>query len=126
MGNAPPTTASPPGFHDQPTVKPGTPPPPDPAAPPPAKGFFGKIKAWAKRHHKALWWLHSAYALTLGIMVILFASKGFDYARALAATLGGAFLVMVILFRVFGQGEQQKQKRDEKKHLKIGFIGMTY
>ena len=110
-----------PGFREQPTVKPGTP------VPPPApKGFFGRLKGWAHRNHKWLWWLHSFYALFLGFMVILFAAKGFDHARILAATLGGAFLVMVVLFRVFGTGMQQKAKVEEKKSLKISFLGMTY
>lgn len=89
-------------------------------------GFFGRIKGWAKRNERFLWWLHSFYALFLGAMVILFASKGFDYARILAATLGGAFLVMVVLFRVFGQGAQQKVKVEEKRSLRIRFLGMTY
>ena len=118
-----------PEFHDQPTVKP----PPGghgtmklPVPPPPPRGLFGRFRAWARRHHKALWWLHSFYALCLGMMVIFFASKGFDHARVLAATLGGAFLVMVVLFRVFGQGQQQKDRVAEKKHLKISFLGMTY
>lgn len=93
---------------------------------PPPRGPLGKFKAWAKRHHRALWWLHSFYALCLGVMVILFASKGFDHARVLAATLGGAFLVMVILFRIFGQGAQQKTRVEEKRSLKISFLGMTY
>lgn len=109
-------------FHDQPTLQGGK-----PGAPPePPRGPFGRFRAWARRHHKALWWLHSFYALFLGVLVILFASKGFDYARVLAATLGGAFLVMVVLFRVFGQGVAQKQRVEEKKALKISFLGMTY
>lgn len=116
------STGSTPAFHDQPTVKPGTAAP----APPPPSGFFGRLRAWARRNHKWLWWMHSFYALFLGFMVILFASKGFDHARVLAATLGGAFLVMVILFRVFGSGMAQKTRVAEKKHLKISFLGMTY
>jgi hypothetical protein len=130
--SAPPPPVDPqskaPSFHDQPTLKPGaasdTPPRSEGDGKP--RGLVGKLKAWAKRHHKALWWLHSAYALFLGFMVILFAAKGFDYARVLAATLGGAFLVMVILFRIFGQGMAQKQRVGEKKSLKLSFLGMTY
>lgn len=129
--SSPPSSASdkpnPPGFHEQPTLKPGRTetPPAEPEADEP-KGFVGKLKAWAKRHHKALWWLHSAYALFLGFLVILFAAKGFDYARILAATLGGTFLVMVILFRIFGQGISQKHRREEKRSLTLSFLGMTY
>ncbi len=97
-----------------------------PREPPKPSGFFGRIKDWAKRNHRVLWWMHSFYALFLGLMVILFASKGFDHARILAATLGGAFLVMVILFRMFGQGHQQKARVEEKRSLKLRFLGMTY
>jgi len=59
-------------------------------------------------------------------MVILFASKGFGHARVLAATLGGAFLMVVVIFRLFGQGAAQRERIDERKSLKISFLGMTY
>lgn len=94
--------------------------------PPPPRGFFGRLKGWLKRNERLLWWGHSVWALFLGVMVILFAAKGFDHARILAATLGGAFLVMVILFRVFGQGDQQKVKVEERRTLRLSFLGMTY
>lgn len=94
--------------------------------PPPPKGMWGRIKGWLKRNERLLWWGHSVWAMFLGLMVILFAAKGFDHARILAATLGGAFLVMVVLFRVFGQGAEQKVKVGEKRALRISFLGMTY
>jgi len=70
--------------------------------------------------------MHSFYALFLGFMVIMFAAKGFDHARILAAVLGGAFLVMVVLFRVFGEGRQQKERVAGKALKKLQFLGMTY
>jgi hypothetical protein len=128
-----PTSGSP-AFHSAPTDKrPDYVPPPDlkegPKGGPQGdkpRGFFGKLKAWAKRHHTALWFLHSFYALALGVMVMLFAAKGFAHARVLAATLGAAFLVTVILFRFFGHGKEQKEKVAQKASLKLRFLGMTY
>ncbi|MFO0747401.1 MAG: DUF5924 family protein [Myxococcota bacterium] len=124
-------------FHNAPTEKrpdlpmPGAATPtgavpvqPAPAAPP--KGIFGRFKAFAKRHHALLWMLHSVYALLLGVMVMLFAAKGFEHARILAATLGGAFLMSVVLFRIFGHGSEQKERVASKKYGRIQFFGMTY
>ncbi len=87
---------------------------------------WGRFRAWAARRKALLWWLHSFYALFLGFLVILFAQKGFDHARILAAILGGAFLVMVVLFRVFGEGRQQKERVEERTARKLQFLGMTY
>jgi hypothetical protein len=70
--------------------------------------------------------LHSFYALFLGVLVILFAAKGFESARILAAILGGAFLVMVVLFRVFGEGRQQRERVEGQTFKKLQFLGMTY
>ncbi|MCC6624050.1 MAG: DUF2914 domain-containing protein [Deltaproteobacteria bacterium] len=119
-------------FHNAPTEK-----RPDYQPPPAAgggtavvavrrPGFFGRIKLWAKRHTALLWMLHSVYALFLGVLVMLFAAKGFQHARILAATLGGAFLLSIVIFRLFGQGAEQKAKVAEKKYGRIQFLGMTY
>ncbi len=64
------------------------------SAPP---GFFAK-------YGRMLWWLHSAYALGLGITVILFADKGFGHARWLSISLGVVWLVLLVFFRWFGTG----------------------
>jgi len=102
----------------------GAPQPED--APAPRRGLIGRVKAWAERHKTLLWWLHSFYALGLGVMVILFAQKGFGHARVLAATLGGVVIVMLILFRVFGHGDVQRERVDQSTKSKVRFILFTY
>ena len=106
------------------TVRPGVPPPEPPAEPP--KGRLGRVKAFFGRHRTILWWMHSTYALSLGVMVILFAQEGFAHARALAATLGAALLVMLVVFRVFGHGDEQKNNVDKTRGSKIRFLLITY
>lgn len=121
-----------PDFHNAPTEKRPDFPPTGPGATqqmpvePPPRGLFGRFKAFAKRHHALLWMMHSVYALLLGVMVMLFAAKGFEHARILAATLGGAFLMSVVLFRIFGHGREQKERVAAKKYGRIQFFGMTY
>ncbi|MDB5219614.1 MAG: putative rane protein, partial [Myxococcaceae bacterium] len=55
---------------------------PVPYAPTPRE----RLRSFMKTHGRKLWWLHSAYALGLGITVVTFAQKGFDHARWLAVT----------------------------------------
>ncbi len=54
------------------------------------------------RHGRKLWWLHSAYALTLGVGVVIFANRGFARARWLAVSIISAWLLVVASFRLFG------------------------
>ena len=90
------------------------------------RGLVARVKGFLKRHKTLFWWLHSFYALFLGFMVILFAQKGFDHARVLAATLGGALLGMLVLFRIFGQGAAQKEKVEASRGSKLRFLIFTY
>ena len=80
---------------------------------------------WARVAHHAhkLWWLHSFYALGLGIFVMIFAQKGFQYARWLLLIILAVWLLIVVLFRFVGSG--QEQKIDTKKK-QAGFLTMTY
>jgi hypothetical protein len=92
----------------------------------PPRGAFGRLGAFFRRHHKLFWWLHSLYALGLGVVVIFFAGKGFEQARILVAALGGAFLFVAILFRVFGEGRKQQDAVEQGRAKKLQFLGMTY
>ncbi|MFT7581222.1 MAG: hypothetical protein ACI9MR_002896 [Myxococcota bacterium] len=92
----------------------------------PKRGFFGRVSDFLHRHKALMWWGHSIYALGLGVMVILFAAKGFEHARILAATLGAAFLLLLLLFRLFGHGDAQREKVEEKRSAKVRFVLMTY
>jgi hypothetical protein len=94
---------------------------PVPFAPSPRE----RLRAFMKRHGRKLWWLHSAYALGLGITVVTFAQKGFDHARWLAVTASAAWLLVVLFFRLFGSGRQQSHEHAAPK-VKIRFFAMTY
>jgi hypothetical protein len=125
----PPPAAPPPAA---PPTPPGSPPPgasapgpkpaaePSPAAP---QGKIAKLRAFLKRHGHKLWWLHSVYALSLGVGVMLLAAEGFEYIRWAVAFLVGAWLLFLVFFRLFRSGAQRKV---EGKAAKVGFVAMTY
>lgn len=81
------------------------------------------IRGFIVRYGRMLWWLHSFYALGLGIFVIIFAQKGFAHARWLSITLATAWVVMLLLFRFFGSG---KDRAIESRGAKLRFYVMTY
>lgn len=81
------------------------------------------IKRWLDKHHSKIWWLHSFYALGLGAFVAAFANKGFDTARWLVASLAGAWILAILLFRFFGSGKQQAIPDGKNK---VKFYVMTY
>ena len=84
-----------------------------------------RVRAFLKQHGRKLWWLHSAYALGLGITVVTFAQKGFDHARWLAASASAAWLLVILFFRVFGSGKSQSHEHATPK-VKLRFFAMTY
>jgi hypothetical protein len=105
------------------------PPPPDvppgqlaSQAAPPAPAKRG-VKAFFLRYGKMLWWFHSFYALGLGISIIIFAQKGFAHARWLSISLAGAWIVLILFFRLFGSG---KDRALEGRGAKLRFFVMTY
>lgn len=73
---------------------------PGPGAPPPPMRVSTRVRHFLQAHGRKLWWLHSAYALVLGMGVVFFARKGFDHARWLAVSLGLAWLLVVLVFRL--------------------------
>jgi uncharacterized membrane protein YobD (UPF0266 family) len=83
------------------------------------------LRATLKRHGKKLWWMHSAYALALGISVIVFAQRGFEHARMLAVTIGAAWLLVVLFFRVFRAPKALASERSGTPQ-GFGFYAMTY
>jgi hypothetical protein len=83
-------------------------------------------RAFMKRHGRKLWWLHSAYALGLGITVVTFAQKGFEHARWLAASASAAWLLVVVFFRVFGSDHRESSHAHAPTKVKVRFFAMTY
>ncbi|MCA9655873.1 MAG: DUF2914 domain-containing protein [Myxococcales bacterium] len=104
--------------------------PPPPGMPGPAEGAeVGApakrrgIRAFFSRYGRMLWWLHSFYALGLGITVIVFARKGFAHARWLTISLAMAWIVMILVFRFFGSGSGRAL---EGRGAKLRYFVMTY
>src|SRR5258708_13231388 len=60
-----------------------------------------RVRRFLDAHGRKLWWLHSLYALALGAGVVAFAQQGFEHARWLAVSLGFAWLLVVLVFRLF-------------------------
>jgi hypothetical protein len=84
-----------------------------------------RLRSFMKTHGRKLWWLHSAYALGLGITVVTFAQKGFDHARWLAVTASAAWLLVVFFFRIHGSGRDQSHAH-AAPNVKLRFFAMTY
>ncbi|WP_437962819.1 DUF5924 family protein (plasmid) [Sorangium sp. So ce119] len=82
-------------------------------------------RAFFKRHHKKLWWLHTAYALSLGAFVVTFAQKGFQHARFLAISVSVAWLLVLLFFRLFGTGARQ-DFATAWRGARLRFLVMTY
>ncbi len=91
-----------------------------------AHWLLQKVRDVLRKHGRKLWWLHSAYALGLGLTVVAFAQKGFDHARWLAVTVGAAWLLVVLFFRIFGSGEAQARVHTAGGNVRFRFFAMTY
>jgi hypothetical protein len=97
-----------------------------PSAPPPAMRLSTRARRLLREHGRKLWWLHSAYALALGAGVVAFAQRGFDHARWLAVSLGAAWLLVVVLFRLFEMGGQARGLDATDAKTRVRFYVMTY
>ena len=126
-------TPAPGAVHAAPQPQASPPTEPPPGAREQARSFnpvpFGlreKVRAFMTRHGKKLWWLHSIYALCLGTGVVLFAQKGFDQARFLAVSAGGAWMLVLLFFRLHGSGKGQASIEGAETKTKLRFYAMTY
>lgn len=84
------------------------------------------FRAFLREHGQRLWWLHSVYALAIGVGVVTFAQRGFEHARWLAVSLGVAWLLVVLLFRLFGAGQAARGFDAEDARTRVRFYVMTY
>lgn len=84
------------------------------------------IRAFLRKHERKLWWVHTSYALSLGVSVVLFAQKGFAHARWLMVSLGVVWLLIVLFFRFFGSGARQQRFATAEAKSRLGFLVMTY
>jgi len=98
--------------------------------------ILDRLRSLLRRHGRTLWWLHSAYALLLGLSVVFFAQKGFANARWLAASIAAAWLLVIALFRIFGSRPAQDSFEAPASRLaaptsampaaRLRFLVMTY
>ena len=96
------------------------------AAPPMRVGT--RLKRFLDAHGRKLWWLHSLYALGIGAGVVAFAHQGFEHARWLAVSLGIAWLLVVLVFRLFarsGAGQVRVLEGSDPR-TRVRFYVMTY
>jgi hypothetical protein len=85
-----------------------------------------RVRRFLREHGRKLWWLHSGYALALGAGVVAFAQRGFDHARYLAISLGLVWLLVILFFRVFGSGGDQRAVDAADPKTRMRFYVMTY
>ncbi len=94
--------------------------------PQPPMRLTTRAKRFLREHGRKLWWLHSLYALLLGVGVVFFARKGFEHARWMAVTLGLAWLLLVLVYRVFAKGSQVRAYEATDPKVRARFFVMTY
>lgn len=85
---------------------------------------FARLRGFFARHGHLLWWLHSAYAMTFGAFVMMYAAEGYERARWMLVLLCAGWLVIVMFFRHFGQGRGQRDKIVDARS-KLRFYVMT-
>jgi hypothetical protein len=95
-------------------------------APAPPMRLTTRIRRFLREHGPKLWWLHSGYALALGAGVVAFARRGFDHARWLAVSLGLAWLLVILFFRLFGSGGEQRALDAADPKTRMRFYALTY
>lgn len=96
-----------------------------------ARGPIGRavdvVRTFLRDHGRKLWWLHSVYALGLGVGVVVFAREGFEHARWMAPALGAAWLLLLLVFRLFAAGGGQLRAFEAADaRTRVGFYVMTY
>ena len=96
--------------------------------PGPSMRLTTRARRFLRDHGRKLWWLHSAYALALGAGVVAFAHKGFEHARWLAVSLGLAWLLVVLVFRLYASGGASGVRAFEARdpRTRVRFYVMTY
>lgn len=82
---------------------------------------LARVRLFFASHGTALWWMHSLYALSLGVFVVMFARKGFDHARWLVLTLSIVWILLVVFYRV-----AHRDLDTATTGQKVRFLVMTY
>jgi len=83
----------------------------DPDAPPPSL---------IRRLIRKAWWLHSGFALSFGLGVMLFARAGLKYADKVMTALLGSWLLMFIALRfIVGPANRREQEHIVRKGVRV-------
>jgi hypothetical protein len=90
------------------------------------ESLASRVRRFFREHGRRLWWLHSAYALLIGTGVVAFARQGFAHARWLAVTLGVAWLLLVLLFRVRDASGARHTFDAADPRTRVRFFVVTY
>lgn len=86
----------------------------EPAPPPPPPGRW-------KRLGRKIWWLHSGFALTFGVGVMLFARHGLAYADKLLLALSLSWLLMFVALRfIVGPTNRPLDEKLLRRGLRLG------
>jgi hypothetical protein len=85
----------------------------DPGAPPEQPSLFRRIVRKA-------WWLHSGFALSFGVGVMLFARAGLKYADKVMIALLGSWLLMFIALRfIVGPANRRESENMIRKGVRV-------
>jgi hypothetical protein len=85
----------------------------DPGEPPPPPSLVRRIVRKA-------WWLHSGFALSFGVGVMLFARAGLAYADKVMIALLGSWLLMFIALRfIVGPANRREQENVLRKGVRV-------
>jgi hypothetical protein len=69
---------------------------------------------------RKLWWLHSGFALSFGVGVMLFARAGLKYADKVMVALLGSWLLMFIAFRfITGPANRREDEKLIRKGIRV-------
>ncbi len=69
----------------------------------PTIGAKASLGAWFQRHQEKLWWLHSGYALLLGIGIMWLGARNYNYLRLTVFHLGFIWLSSFFLPKLLRQ-----------------------
>jgi len=87
------------------------PPSPEPDAPPPSR---------LRRILRKAWWLHSGFALTFGVGVMLFARAGLAYADKVMVALFASWLLLFIALRfITGPANRRDEESLARKGIRV-------
>ncbi len=102
-----------------PAPAPPVPAPPVPAPPvpaPPAPPLPSRLK----RLLKSLWWVHSLFALSFGVGVMLFARAGLAHSDKILVALYASWLVMFVALRfIVGPANRREQEGLTRKGVRV-------